>query len=932
MSYTIIPELPPGGRENGFAVDVNQDLLVLEQDITRKITPLSFLTNSIPQLIPYNVPTIKWDANNLAFTVSDLVAVSAQNVTLKNLMDYVNHHLNVIDEVFFVATDGVDSIDYDERGRNEQLPFKTIKFAAQQISKKIANDANYGINPTDPTLVIDNPVQDHTRPSPLFNSNPYIAAGSSSPLQNTSKIRKQYTIMVRSGNYIEDNPVYLPPGTSMIGDNLRRTTIRPKNPQLDLFWLDSANYVWGFSFRDHKAPSCAVAFPIPKPVYDIANGSPALPVLEQYWTENVPVEYLDYNGNLYTGDDAKIRWVIDSYEKAYKTTLIDETSLQPTGEAIDASVAPTRRTKILLSPYVQGCTSYAISDRMPDDVVGSNRNNPLYPKSWYLDDGNAIDPVTGKLKPTGGTPCGPVEIINSDGTVTVQTTGVPPPNNAGGGMRIDGSLVDGYFRSMVLDSFTQVNQGGLGIFILNHGYAQLVSIFSIATYQGVRCEAGGSCSISTSNSTFGLSGLVGLGMSYTPVLTGRFVIPSTASYPISCAPTADNNTVGVYGYTNGNNLFTINDVQAVAVKYPNDEITDISNPFFTVASQPYATLCFVVGDDKPWITNLYDVENHGAAPIYSGPGYLLEDQINELIERKYAMYYKEIEPGSDNITNTSTPWSVLSGNPMHEVKLFYIEQGAPTQSLSGGKSDINSSTYDIYDKYHLSYPSQELTDNLEFNQGLPWDISLSYNLPFNLTQTMPSSAYDDYGNPLQWNINYKSNLFPVDYKIYVDKSTGRYVPQNQIDPTNTNQTLTACSTFKGLANQTYFNSLCGASGVVIDFTDAPVRFYARSVLETGSHTFEYMGTGTRMKYAIPAFGGVANNINECIADGFNDVDEYGNNLGNKPGTVFFTSSNELGNFKVGTDFTIVQSTGTIQGDTFSRAILTLVTPLTIVLE
>ncbi|NBX75148.1 MAG: hypothetical protein EBQ92_01160, partial [Proteobacteria bacterium] len=112
----------------------------------------------------------------------------------------------------------------------------------------------------------------------------------------------------------------------------------------------------------------------------------------------------------------------------------------------------------------------------------------------------------------------------------------------------------------------------------------------------------------------------------------------------------------------------------------------------------------------------------------------------------------------------------------------------------------------------------------------------------------------------------------------------------------------------------------------IDFTNAPVKFYARSVLETGSHTFEYMGVGTRMKYAIPAFGGVTQNGNEAIADGFNDK------YGNAPGTVFFTSSNELGNFKVGTDFTILQSTGTIQGQTFSRSILTLVTPLNIVLE
>jgi hypothetical protein len=53
---------------------------------------------------------------------------------------------------------------------------------------------------------------------------------------------------------------------------------------------------------------------------------------------------------------------------------------------------------------------------------------------------------------------------------------------------------------------------------------------------------------------------------------------------------------------------------------------------------------------------------------------------------------------------------------------------------------------------------------------------------------------------------------------------------------------------------------------------------------------------------------------------------------NLPGVVFYTSSNELGDFKVGPSFKILQSTGTIDGDTFKRAILTLVTPLNIVLE
>jgi hypothetical protein len=835
MAYTIIPDLPDGGSNFGHPVKVFNDLLVLEQDITRKITPLSFLTESIPNLeLTTNIKGAD------VIPISELDLNSAKNLTVDNLMYYINTHLNVIDEVFFVSSvSGVDSRDFAERGKNEQLPFRTIKYAAQQISRSIAADKNYPKNPDyvfnpfnpfdDPNFVQDIPTQ--------------------TPQQNSARVRRQYTIMVRSGDYVEENPVYLPPNTSMIGDNLRRTTIRPKNPQMDLFWVDSANYIWGFTFRDLKDPAAAVAFPISTPIYDIAATKN---ILQQY----APTSYTPPEGAL--GPN----WVRDSYWVAYLKELEDET-FNTVFQAIHPDVVPSKRPFIYVSPYVQGCTSYNISDRMPTEIVGDNTNNPLYPETWREDSYNPA---------------------------TITTT--PPPNNAGMGMRIDGSLVNGYFRSMVIDSFTQVNQGGRGIFLLNHGYAQFVSTFTVATSQGIVCEAGATCSISTSNSTFGLSGLVASGKSYSEVLTGRFVIPSTNAYPLSSESFANGNVNGVYGYSVGSNLFTINDVQPIPVKYPNDDVADISGGKMFVASQPYATLCFTVGDDKPWISSYDGFGN----PIYSGPGYLMEKDINPTITRLR---------GDFSITD---PYSAIQ---MNQVKLFFIEQGTPTPSLSGG-STLKNGVYDIYDKYKLSKPPN-VVGSLTPNVGLPWDIDLSFNLSLDLSnhQLLNSiRAYDEDGIPMHFNIDYNGRPIPINYTYL---SNGSFVPVTSGVPGAWNELK---------ANVLNSNNKNGT----IDFTNAPVKFYARSVIETGGHTFEYMGTGTRMKYAIPAFGGLTNNSNETAADGFNDP------FGNAPGTVFFTSSNELGNFKVGRDFTIVQSTGTIQGDTFSRAILTLVTPLNIVLE
>lgn len=77
----------------------------------------------------------------------------------------------------------------------------------------------------------------------------------------------------------------------------------------------------------------------------------------------------------------------------------------------------------------------------------------------------------------------------------------------GCGMRVNGNLAQG-LKSMVTDAYTQVNEGGIGIHILNGGYAQLVSIFTVCCQQGVLVESGGYCSITNSNTSFGTFGLV----------------------------------------------------------------------------------------------------------------------------------------------------------------------------------------------------------------------------------------------------------------------------------------------------------------------------------------------------------------------------------------------------------------------------------------
>ena len=84
------------------------------------------------------------------------------------------------------------------------------------------------------------------------------------------------------------------------------------------------------------------------------------------------------------------------------------------------------------------------------------------------------------------------------------------PNTTG--IKIDGNNATGNLKSMVLDSYTQYNQGGIGASITNGGYAQLVSMFTICNDIAVYCGSGGACDLTNSNSSFGNYALVADGV------------------------------------------------------------------------------------------------------------------------------------------------------------------------------------------------------------------------------------------------------------------------------------------------------------------------------------------------------------------------------------------------------------------------------------
>ena len=100
--------------------------------------------------------------------------------------------------------------------------------------------------------------------------------------------------------------------------------------------------------------------------------------------------------------------------------------------------------------------------------------------------------------------------------------------------------------------------------------------------------------------------------------------------------------------------------------------------------------------------------------------------------------------------------------------------------------------------------------------------------------------------------------------------------------------------------------------------NTPMKLVRLSRIITSSHSFEYIGAGTDLNTANPFQGGKPIPEQEVVAI--------------NGGQVPFTSTDQKGNFRIGDGLTIDQTTSTIRGRDFNRAIQAQLTPLILALR
>jgi hypothetical protein len=135
------------------------------------------------------------------------------------------------------------------------------------------------------------------------------------------------------------------------------------------------------------------------------------------------------------------------------------------------------------------------------------------------------------------------------------------------GMLVDGVNAEpgdqddiGVTGAMSVDSYTQYNQGGIGVSITNGAYCQLVSIFTICDDIAIYTGSGGQCDITNSNSSFGNYGLVSNGVGGPDSksiyrYTGNIIVNKDGNEPAAEQATITVSGIGSYRPYDGQALY-----------------------------------------------------------------------------------------------------------------------------------------------------------------------------------------------------------------------------------------------------------------------------------------------------------------------------------------------------------------------------------------
>ena len=639
-----------------------------------------------------------------------------------------------------------------------------------------------------------------------------------------------------------------------------------------------------------------------------------------------------------------------------KATLAGAISESTTGTVIKVSAG----TYIENNPLVIPEQVSIVGDSLREVSVSPlNANKDLF----YTSNGNYIAEMsyTGTLNPGKAIfAFNPEEVGYFNQSPYIQNCTNFIPNSIG--MKIDGSKAIGPTKSMVVDSYTQYNQGGIGVSITNEGYAQLVSLFTICDEIAVFTGSGAACDLTNSNSSFGTFGLVadGVGpLKYTGIVTSaatenadNFVLDlnvptlsvSTARYDnvsgIVTITTSTNHNFNVgMGVSIAGLKFTCSSANAVTnynistANYTNTTgiltVTTSTNHNFTVGiSVTMSNLIFecnsgsglsaayfppAPGDnngDSNYVFNVIStpspnqfVVNVGTSTIthgYVNGGIVSISTIANFPSGNYGYIFEVAAVGAANSFSAYVGTSTF-----------------PHTYQSGGTVKINvSRPFDgqviYFDELYFTINGVTVGSG---GTGYSQNVDITFSNPSE-PWGIPATAVGEVVNGSVTSVEMVSNgrgyltaptvtFGPPDVGINTATGTANLLPTYYVISSSTPVSA-------GICTITITDNVPYAVGV-----GSTVPFFKQSRILASGHSLEYIGSGTNIATALPSTGGVAIQENEIDA--------------RNGGIVVFTSTDQSGNFRIGDGVVINQQTGTISGTFYSKSLFSTMTPFILAL-
>jgi hypothetical protein len=632
------------------------------------------------------------------------------------------------------------------------------------------------------------------------------------------------TIFVKSGDYTEINPLIVPEGVAIVGDNLRTVTVRPQNKTQDLFYVNNGAYLAHMTFKDHESPSAAVSF-------------------------------------------------------------------NPDGSA----------GVIHTSPYVQNCTS-------------------------------------------------------------MTTTGT--------GMRVDGAHCSG-LRSMVVDAFTQYNQGGIGIHHLNRGNTQLVSVFTICCDIAILCESGGFCSLTNSNSSFGNIGLKADGVSSTlysgktnGTTSGRtFVIDNLTTRP---------NVGDAVKFTGDNTYYTL----ATSTAFTSGSTT-ISSPSYAAEPADARNARQNILDVKSkiqvdvidFLNETYPSFDFNQFKCSRDVGLIIDAVVDDMVLNTN---YKSIQAGisyyratASEVTTNQKTETIAGINFARDAVLEILSSDSTeytrVQNNFNTITDIINNGIAAAPSYTFNNPTGVDTNksraktilqanrNFFIEEGIAYITANYAGLSYDSTKcrrdigyiidsvtydtlyggnSQTADAADEYYSSgtlqvptgeKQATIDTFAYLKTVAADCLVNTSVNALngsVSQDTSNPAAANAEITIINGLFDIVTNLIENAY--SSTITLEETateisdNAVVTFHQFSLITAAGQTFEWVGAGTNVNTALPYLGGIPITENQVV-----QVNQ---------GKIYYTGTDQRGDFRIGDDLVINRNTGTITGRTFTKSLFAVMTP------